>query len=34
METQNALLQEQVRKLEKEKAELLAGIQAVLKKYQ
>ena len=34
METQNALLQEQVRKLEKEKAELLAGIQAVLEKYQ
>lgn len=34
METQNALLQEQIRKLEKEKAELLAGIQAVLEKYQ
>ena len=33
METQNALLQEQVRKLEIEKAELLAGIQAVLEKY-
>ena len=34
METQNVLLQEQIRKLEKEKAELLVGIQAVLEKYQ
>ena len=34
METQNVLLQEQIRKLEKEKTELLAGIQTVLEKYQ
>ena len=33
-ETHNALLQEQIRKLEKEKAELLAGLQVLLEKYQ
>ncbi len=33
LETQNALLQERIRKLEKEKEELLAGIQAVLENY-
>ncbi len=34
METQNALLLEQIRKLEKEKTEMLAAMQSVVEKYQ
>ena len=34
LETKNALLQAQVKKLEKEKADLLSGIKGILEKYQ